>query len=527
MLRIALRESLWIDELHTSWCANADSWRDVARRAAAGNQTPAYFFFVACLQQTLGREVDWILRLPSVVAWLVAIVTVVAAVIRSARPSRAEPHHFGPLFIVGIVCWIVFDRLHWFYATEARPYAALQLVTFAGWCCIATMSCSKLAWPKLAWIALAIASVHLHLTAALPVAGQWLVGGAVLWRQARSTSLTSALDPDKEHEQALAPENRSQSWSIKLLDQWFVVWSLSGIAVAIACLPILSIAFPVWQRRTQWAAFASDVSLTSASKMFPIVPIVACVMIAVVVDRFVSAKRSAATNTGATAQMRFVWWAALLAPWLIAWAVTALGIAPVFHRRFVIACALPLVMVGALELSRVRAAWLRGVTLVLVTAMILYSQGSIAVWQQGFLVGQLRGEDWRGATAWLNERIKPTDELLCSSGLVEANGVTLPIEADLAEYLAFPLGGVYEVRSRSGAKFTTTPLIADAQLWDVQIRARLRTEPVVEAKRFWLVYRGAPGRLRQKLATLKPDLIPLEPKSFGKVHIVEIHAHGH
>ena len=91
VLSIANRESLWIDELHTSWAANASSWRKIAQRAAAaGNQTPAYFWFIACLQQTLGGPADsraeWIVRLPSMIAWFVSAALVAAAVV-AARPE--------------------------------------------------------------------------------------------------------------------------------------------------------------------------------------------------------------------------------------------------------------------------------------------------------------------------------------------------------------------------------------------------------------------------------------------------------
>ena len=431
VLAIANRESLWIDELHTSWAANASSWRQIAQRAAAGNQTPAYFWLIASVQQTLGGQVDsraeWTVRLPSMIAWFVSAALVAAAIV-AARPERNSDRAIGPMFIVGIVAWIAFDRLHWFYATEARPYALLQLTTFAGWWSIAALSRNK-SWPRVAWLVLAIASVHLHLTAALPIACQWLVGCALIWRRSRNST--------SDAEQAVAPEKR--------LRFELTVWAGAAVVVAIACLPILSVAFPVWQRRTQWATFASDISVTNAIKMFPVVPIVATVFVALLIDRVVSGKRRKSSDANFVNETRFVWWSAMLAPWLVAWAVTALEIAPVFHRRFVIACALPLVMLGAMELMLVRAVWLRSLALIVVSVSILYSQGSIDVWRKGYLVGQLRGEDWRGAIAWLNEQADGNDSLLCSSGLVEANGVNLPLDAALADYPRLP--GSWSIRS--------------------------------------------------------------------------------
>ncbi len=498
-LAIALRESLWIDELHTSWCVSGGSWRQIAARAAAGNQTPVYFWLVAVIQQTVGQQSELGLRALSAVAWFAAIALAVRVLWSEARRQA------NSLFLVGIMTWIVVDRLHWFYATEARPYALLQLVTLAGWCCVAALvprniepqipprTFSELRWPIAAWALLAITSVYLHLTAVLPVACQWSVGCAVLWRQ---------------------------SGYAKQLK----VWLASALAVALVCMPILSIAFPVWQRRTQWAAFASDVSLRSAITMFPILPVLGTVLgtmlIAVFIDRLLAGRRDRRAALQYPFATRAVWWSALLGPWLIAWLITSLEIAPVFHRRFVIASAFPLVVVGALELTRVRQAWLRGAAILIVAGAILFSQGSIEVWRKGFLVGQLRGEGWREAVAWLNERIEVDDQVLFSSGLIEATGVKPPLDAELAEYLAFPLNGLYQVRSASDDAVPIIALVADPQLWSEQILAA--KEP--ETKQLWLIYRGAAGRLREKLKVLAPGLRSPSIHSFSRVHIVELPA---
>src|SRR3954464_10090950 len=61
-----LSESLWLDELHTAWCA-VGPLDDVARRAAIGNQSPLYFWLEWFLVGILGPS-EFSLRLLSIAA---------------------------------------------------------------------------------------------------------------------------------------------------------------------------------------------------------------------------------------------------------------------------------------------------------------------------------------------------------------------------------------------------------------------------------------------------------------------------
>jgi len=309
-----------------------------------------------------------------------------------------------------------------------------------------------------------------------------------------------------------------------------VVWTLAAVGVGLALLPILQLAFPVWYRRGQWTTFASDVSIQRATSMFPFVPVLLCVLIGCVVDRL---WRSKAPSLPIASEVRWIWWTAMLGPWLFAWTVTAIGIAPMFHQRFVIASAMPLYVVGAIELLRCQRLTVRWVTCLAVAIAIAFSQGSVSIWRAGYLVGNLRGEDWRAATQWVNERLEPGEPLLCSSGLIEANSsltnpLVIPLHPRFAEYLSFPLLGVYHIADPSGNMIPVTPLLGDHRQWASQVIERIAAEPV-PAERLWLFYRGAPGRLKTKLLEFQADLqrksIKLEatePKRFGNLYVVEL-----
>src|SRR5688500_20002269 len=60
------RESLWLDELHTAWCALGTP-SQITPRAMAGNQSPLFFWLEWLLVRALGAS-ELVLRLPSLVA---------------------------------------------------------------------------------------------------------------------------------------------------------------------------------------------------------------------------------------------------------------------------------------------------------------------------------------------------------------------------------------------------------------------------------------------------------------------------
>src|SRR5438309_3261742 len=61
-----IRESLWLDELHTAWCA-VGPLQEVAQRAAIGNQSPLFFWWEWLIVQVLGPS-ELSLRLTSFAA---------------------------------------------------------------------------------------------------------------------------------------------------------------------------------------------------------------------------------------------------------------------------------------------------------------------------------------------------------------------------------------------------------------------------------------------------------------------------
>src|SRR6266481_2720634 len=113
------RESLWLDELHTAWCA--EGWLgEVAQRATIGNQSPLYFWLQWLLIRLIGPS-ELALRLPSIFA---GSLLPLAVYLLAARWTSGG---------VGLLsaALIAIDPQSIFYATEARPYALVQLLAVA------------------------------------------------------------------------------------------------------------------------------------------------------------------------------------------------------------------------------------------------------------------------------------------------------------------------------------------------------------------------------------------------------------
>ncbi|MCA9179848.1 MAG: hypothetical protein KDA51_00305, partial [Planctomycetales bacterium] len=236
----AATESLWLDELHTSWVV-AGPWSDVASRARQGNQSPLFFWVLGGLTKTLGNlggvQGELTLRLPSIVCWGISL----AVCLREARRWEC-----GWIAAVAILVWMVLDRIQLFYATEARVYAAVQLVSLLGWIAVSRIGekieinakrsdSARCIW---LWCGLSVLLVFLHITAVLAIGWQIVCGTWLIVRR--------------------APQ-RSVSWCIAV--------AAVVVAVGIALLGSAQ----VWQHRQQWASFAGETSMLSLIGLFPLV----------------------------------------------------------------------------------------------------------------------------------------------------------------------------------------------------------------------------------------------------------------
>ena len=114
-------ESLWVDELHTSWCLQA-GFENVPQRAAEGNQSPLYFWLLWGVTRVFG-ESEFTLRLPSLLAGI-ALPGMAWLLVR--RLGLGEK---TLLTAVLASLLVAVDHTSIFYSTEARPYALVELAS--------------------------------------------------------------------------------------------------------------------------------------------------------------------------------------------------------------------------------------------------------------------------------------------------------------------------------------------------------------------------------------------------------------
>lgn len=564
-------ESLWVDELHSSW-ATSGSWSEIGHRAAAGNQLPGYFAILYGSQQiasTVGLFLPWrldtpelALRLPSILAWSLTLGCVAAILLCSpwqlSRPNRAagrQTHRAwlgSSAVVIGWCLCILVDRMQGFYGSEARVYALVQLCSLLGWLTVSLAfkecsleqldrsgrqldSCGKSTnyrWLWFAWTLLAVGQLNLHVTSGTSILVQWMLLAALAIVQPR-------------HRPGLLLATVTL-----LIAGWLIIDDLS----------------PVWQRRSQWQSIGGDASLISLLTIFPTLPVLTPVAIAwlsVGLLAVVRSTRQAFQGTerkvpdraqwdmptnrehrrprysrGSRFLIRFgssqwLWALAMAAPLITAWLLTRLEVAPLFHYRFLITAALPLYLFAGIQIANLPSRWLQWTAVLGSLVWLLVSQGTVKQWQHGQLSGVLRGEGWREAASYIQQRFNPaSDAIWCYSGLIEGHRAEPPLDLDNLEYLSYPLRGCYQI-SVEGTPAYPLALVGQHRFWAQQILAdenRLEysapqeTSPTPGApvSAAWIVCRGSGLALETRLQQSELDGLPqLHPiVEFGKVSVV-------
>ncbi|RMF39928.1 MAG: hypothetical protein D6753_12680 [Planctomycetota bacterium] len=512
-----LNEPLWVDELHTSWVVSGA--RDLVQpRAEIGNQNPAYFSVLWWLTQWQGQS-EWRLRWPSLLAWGATLLLCVWCVQRgmdatgqaAARSPQVGRVPVAAWIALAIIGWLGLDRVQLFYATEARPYAWMQMCTLIGW----MMVWRIVAWPSagggtpisgarwclLAWCAASLVAIHLHLTASLPVACQ---AGLLTLYAARP----------------------GRAWSMRL-----GVWG-AIVGCAVGAAPIQGVAEAVWGRRGQWAAFAGSSSPRHLLDMFPLWQILLPIAAARLVQHVRDSKRilTVVPALGQQAWPHTVWAIAGFLPLVLGWWVTWMDWAPLMHRRFLLAAEVPCLLWAMQVWLGIRSAKWRGGAWLIACCLLVTTQGTIQMWRSGYVLGWQRGEDWPAAAALVGSSWHPGDRLYCWAGLIEAQRVGGPLSALEAEYFSLPLRGLYRVVPQDlGRPVEPLPLLGDGADWNSQLAIAAPPDSAIDRMdgRVWIVYRGRRQSLYNQLHRMNNAGLPWPkwevvqpPRAFGKVAVV-------
>ena len=410
-------ESLWLDELHTGWTVSG-AWSDVSGRAAAGNQTPCYFWLIWIWTRVFGQS-ELALRLPSLLAGLALIATVFWALLRwTARPG-------SPALCALLVA---LDPHLVFFSQEARPYALVQWIGMLQLLCFIRLSAGPVK-PGLraAFVATTLVGFYLHYTSLLLLSGELFV-----W-------LTmSRLSGRPGFAETAEPSNRFASTAYQHRELL-----LDGLVILIGILPACPHLWEIAQRRSNWAAFIGQPGPLGMLQLLSLDVYLALPLAGWGLSRLASARRAEPSRQTAILLCWFT------VPLLLVWSLNWLDILRLFHRRYLIAITTGPVLVCGIWLAQLT---MRRQKLAMAGLLLLaVQQGGMA--RQWFIDGRFlaeRNQDWRGAVAYLNQEARKTtfspQNVLIGSGLIEA--AALPSGGQqLIDYCLLPVTGPYPLNS--------------------------------------------------------------------------------
>ena len=467
LLAVALRihdigQSLWLDELHTGWVV-IDGFSHLAERAAMGNYGPLYFCLPWMSVQLLGAN-ELALRLPSLLA-SVALIPAIYLAVRSWCRSTEAALLAATLVAVDPFC-VVFGQ-------EARVYALLQLIALLHamlcWQLTSTPSPGK----RAAWVISGAILFHLHYLTGLMLCGELVF----------LASLTRG--------KSIGSKNR-----------------LRDLLLDVTCLVILIL--PAWgnlagiaARRVNWEWFVPRPSVWSAFTIFPFQVYVLLPATLVAVCHLGKVHRHFHSLT-AGFQPRQVWFMIcwLVIPLSLGWVLSVTDIARVFWPRYFMCSYSALFLFAGTCCAMLTRRSFRRCFAVLVILVSLVTYGPVGqLCLEGRLVGH-KGENWRAALEWLNERSgEPAAALLLHSGLIEENELDSHASQELVRYCLFPVASFYPLDKSVTSRIPLSTSTVD------RLEASTR-ELLIQSESIFMLFRGpvkqAEVTLRQVTESLQP-----------------------
>ncbi|HUG70024.1 MAG TPA: glycosyltransferase family 39 protein [Pirellulaceae bacterium] len=402
-----INESLWLDELHSAWVVSAGLGQ-VAERAHIGNQSPLYFYLLWATTSLFGMS-EWALRLPSLVAGIGLVALACGLAYRFTR---------SPIAAGACAMLAALDHNFLFYATEARPYACVQLIAAVQLYTFWNLQAAAPVHRRVAFVASSVLLFYLHYTAIL------LVAGEVIYLLTRSWCARQRID--------------GLPYTCRKL-------AIDLLCIVALTLPMAAHVFDIGTRRNAWASFVNNTSLLLPANWFSLVSYVVAPLGICLVGAVVCRVR------GKSYKRDFEWQpACLLACWLgvplaIVWLATITKVAPLYLGRYVIGAALAPVLFTGLCVG----VWVsrRSQTLVtgLVIAYAVYAGGMIQQFRDdGRLFGD-RVENWREAISYVNENRAEDSPVFVRSGLLEADRIATDDSKQLRDYCVLPVTSIYRI----------------------------------------------------------------------------------
>ncbi|MFO7902810.1 MAG: glycosyltransferase family 39 protein [Planctomycetota bacterium] len=544
-------ESLWLDELHTSWVV-ADTAGAVAERARAGNQSPLYFWLVWGLVRLCGHT-EWTLRLISLVSGIALVVAVAWLLWRWTGAV-------GSCLLGALLLALNRDCI--FYAQEARPYALVQFSAVFHAAIFVVMLKRPTRTNRLMFVGGAAWLFYLHYTTFLFLVAEgasllvlWGVRRRIIayrWPQAAFDTVLIAFLflPAVPHLLEIA--ERRENWE-RIVRTWPPPQGLQVAVVLLGVIPAVAVllaglchgksrlrrvdaALTVWP--ACWflvpilLAWLSTVSQVAALCMvrYLVASVVGAIVFAALCHARLCPCRGSETGTArGTLLSRFVRLCRGFSqklPWFSQRRYRP--VADDFVRR----------ESGQREDGLRRAAfrpdksdrlqytshrWWPGALACLLIGGTLFTNGIVQqIWRDGRVIAD-RNEAWDRATAWVQAELQRTRApLFLCAGLMEDRALGKDADSELIEYCLFPLSGIYRVRA---SHLEPLPTMEGVGLTPSQQRLVRRHQGM------WLIVRATPSTTRGIVSSLREQfrregtpLLVQQERHFGGLTVLRLGA---
>ncbi|MDE0863435.1 MAG: hypothetical protein OSA98_06580 [Rubripirellula sp.] len=416
-------ESLWVDELHSAWIVAGDFSR-VYQRSVIGHQSPCYFFLLWIWKQAFGDS-EMLLRLSSVLLVACGCAVTTLGVIRWTKSLLAG-------LTAGFILAIENNSL--FFGTELRPFALVILFASIAAITFLRLSSTESRHQKPATWCLLVVSILLSALA------QPTCLGVLVW----------------------IPLGLGGIWWFRNPKQFFRCSVMDGVLLTTVILTLITLwqitLGNSWAEKSMWGSFAKATHWLQIGNMWdwtwllviPAIPVLLTLAFQKLRKRQI---RDEAILIGLGSL-------ALLAVLTTStyWILSRIEIAPVWHRRYLVAV-LPLLAcfsggcLGYLDrsishrLPGATFAWVMAATIVMGIGI---HQRTLSRLHHYPVALVKRGEDWNNAVAWLQRESNTGSQILLDSGLIENKTWITPELFESRndakrEYLLFPVRGLYRL----------------------------------------------------------------------------------
>jgi hypothetical protein len=398
-------ESLWLDELHTAWCA-LGTLADVAPRAAIGNHSSLFFWLSWLAVQAFGPS-ELTVRLPSLVAGSLLPAALWWLTLRWTR----QP------WLGVVAAWlVVVDPIQIFYASEARPYALVQLLAVTHIGLLSELLERSRLGLHVAFILVGAGLFHLHYTAALLFPAE--IVAIVLLAARKSTARPFLRD---------------------------------FLAIAVLCLPAVPHVISVFERRANWELFIPQPTLTSLVTLLPwtwtalVVLVGQAASLPSLVGQAASLPEDSNTNPDSNRVPALLALSWLLVPLLIAWTLARTDIARLFFLRYLMLSAPAAIMLAVLAVRMVPGRVMQCAAGAGMALFALWTAAAFQLATDGRLIAKGHG-DWRSAIAYFNEQPEHGRfPVLVATPLIESEALRGSSDPALADYCLFPVHSLYPI----------------------------------------------------------------------------------